>query len=293
MIGYRSHRGDLLARIDREAPGWVEAVAERTERFRQLGHYEESSSIWSDVKRAYMELQGFKCGFCERRLERSAYGNVEHDIEHFRPKKRVDAWPSASAAAERNLAYHFALGGAADPGYFLLPYHPENYLISCKTCNSALKRNAFPVAAARVVDGDEPRTLTKAEKPLLIYPISTVDTDPEKLIRFEGVIPVPVASRGHARRRAQVTIDFFELATREGLLQERAERLVTLYLALLGATSAHPPTAAAANALVAHLVHPLQPHAGCSRSFHDMWATHPSDAEAYGRAAIDMLAVQV
>ncbi len=292
MIGYRIPRDRLRKRIESEVPGWLEKAATRTERFRDLGRYDESSPIWKNVKRVYMDLQGYKCGFCERRLENSQFGSIEHDVEHFRPKKSVEAWPSPSVAAARNLAYTFALSGGIEPGYYLLPYHHLNYLVSCKTCNTALKGNAFPVADGRNTTGEDPQALQLSEKPFVIYPISTVDKNPEFLIRFEGVIPVPVNSWGHGRRRAQVTIDLFQLATREGLLQERAERLATLYLALLGAQSADPPTAAAANALVSRLIDPLQPHANCTRSFHDMWSTHRADAEEFGTAAVDMLSVQ-
>ena len=94
MIRYYIHPATWRNLIETTAPGWLERAQGRTDRFRELGRFEESSSIWSQVKRAYMELQGFKCGFCERRLEKSRFGNIEHDVEHYRPKGSVKVWPS-------------------------------------------------------------------------------------------------------------------------------------------------------------------------------------------------------
>lgn len=40
-----------------------------------------------------MELQHSKCGYCEKWLEGSDYGTIEHDMEHYRPKSSVKAYP--------------------------------------------------------------------------------------------------------------------------------------------------------------------------------------------------------
>ncbi len=289
MIRYSIRPSRWLRAVEEAAPGWLARAQARTDGFRALGRYEESSAIWSQVKRAYMELQGFKCGFCERRLEKSAYGNVEHDVEHFRPKRRIRAWPTGAIRRDRGADFAFGLGAAADPGYFLLAYHIENYLIACKTCNTALKSDYFPVAAAnRQTDGDTPRSMG-GEKPYLIYPIGAVDTDPERLITFEGILPVPVGSRGHKRRRAEVTIRFFELDTREVLLEERAETLLALHVAM--ASLGHPDdgTRAAAGLLVNRLIDIRSPHASCARRHHDLVLADPARAGSIARAALDYL----
>lgn len=288
MMRYPLHPAEWRARVDDVSPGWLDRAAERTESFRQLGRYDESSSIWSQIKRVYMELQGFKCGFCERRLEKSRFGNIEHDVEHFRPKKKVTAWPTDKIREERGIDFDFELGSDADPGYFLLPYHIENYLISCKTCNSTLKSNAFPVAAPRLADGEAPRDM-KTEKPFLIYPLGAADDDPEDLITFEGILPVPVGASGHKRRRAEVTIDFFALDGREVLLEERAETILALHVAMSSLDHPHAATAAAAELLVERLVNPRSPHANCARAFHDLTLTDPFRAEAFTEAALDYL----
>jgi hypothetical protein len=288
MIRYPIHPRELAARVERQRPGWTARAAERTEQFRQVGRYDERGGIWSDVKRTYMELQGFKCGFCERRLEKSSYGNIEHDVEHFRPKAKVAQWPSESFRTDRQVDFVFPLGTAADPGYFLLAYHLENYLIACKTCNSALKANYFPVAGDRITSGERSRDLTD-ERPYLIYPISASDEDPERLITFRGILPVPVATKGHARTRALVTIRFFELDSREILLEERAAILVQLHLAMTVVGHPDPFTSRAANATVSRLVDRYSSHANCARAYHDLWLTDNALAREFAEAAADYL----
>jgi hypothetical protein len=116
-------------------------------------------------------------------------------------------------------------------GYFLLSYHPFNYAAACKPCNSALKRDYFPIADAYNLIGEDPKQLKK-EKPYLIYPIGDWDTDPEQLIRFHGVSPQPVAVKGYRRHRALVTIEFFELDNvnrRKNLIRERAVIIIALF----------------------------------------------------------------
>lgn len=80
---------------------------------------------------------------------------------------------------------------------------------------------------------DDPVHL-RPERPLLIYSIGQIDTDPEDLLGFQGVFPVPKNAdpNTHEHQRARVTIDFFDLQEREELRRERAEVILTLYLAL-------------------------------------------------------------
>ena len=294
MIRYSIRPSTWERRVDAASRDWLEKAEERTDRFRVLGRYDEEGrkSIWSKIKRVYMELQGFKCGFCERGLEKSAFGNIEHDVEHFRPKKSVKLWPSPEQRRERDIRVDqelgLDLGDEADPGYFLLPYHIENYLISCKTCNSTLKSNGFPIASNRQTGGDTPRDM-KGEKPYLIYPIGAVDTDPKKLIKFEGVVPVPVATRGHARARALVTIDFFELDTREVLLEERAEKILALHVALASIDHPDQATADAARILVNRLTANDRPHANCAQCHRDLAENDPNRANAIVEAATEFL----
>lgn len=279
MIRYRIHQRELLSRIDELLPSWRTRAADRTAHVLTAGEF-DGDGIWGEIKRVYMDLQGHKCGYCERRLEQSQYGSIEHDVEHYRPKSRVDGWPTPSIREQRHARIRSRDGrrdvtdehaADADPlGYFALAFDPENYLISCKTCNSILKRNWFPVAEPRDASGTAVRDLL-GEKPYLPYPIGASDPhDPEDVITFRGIVPVPAAARGHKRRRGEVTIRFFELDTREGLLRERAEVLVALHLALLLTGHDDEVTAAAAAGQVDRMIDDRAPHASCARAHHDL-----------------------
>ena len=288
MIRYPISGSQLRQRVEELRPGWLERAEEKTEAFRAAGKYAESSGSWSDIKEAYMRLQGFKCGFCERRLEKSRYGNIEHDVEHFRPKANVKAWPSDSDRVERGIDFTFPLGDGADPGYFLLAYELENYLISCKSCNSRLKANYFPIADARTVGRDRSRDLDD-ERAYLIYPIGARDTDPEKLITFRGIVPIAAARRGHSRRRAEVTIRFFELDTREVLLEERAIIILQLHVAMSAVGHPDPFTSQAASSTVDRMVDRHSPHSNCARAFHDLWLSDNLLAREFAAEALNYL----
>lgn len=288
MIRYPILERQLRERVELYRPGWLEKAARRTDSLRAAGSYNESSGIWGEIKSAYMDLQGFKCGFCERRLEKSRYGSIEHDVEHFRPKSKVKGWPTETERAERRIDFDFALGDGADPGYFLLAYELENYVISCKTCNTILKANYFPVAGNRSPASDRSRDLG-GELGYLIYPIGARDEDPEQLITFRGIVPIPVGSRGHRRRRAEVTIRFFELDTREILLEERAEKILELHIAMATVGHPDPLTRDAASSAVDRLVDRRSPHANCARSFHDLWLTDNLLAREFAEAALGYL----
>ena len=217
-------------------PNWKSRSKTRTANFAKSGKYDENSGIWSEIKPVYMELQHAKCGYCEKWLESADYGSIEHDLEHYRPKSRVRAYPPisddiASRDDRASIAYDFVTGDAWDTGYFRLAYHPLNYLTACKTCNTILKSDYFPVAAPRISGADHPQDLA-GEEPFLLYPIGTLDDDPESLIGFEGVIAIPVGATLAARRRARVTIDFFQLNNREDLRRQRVEIIYALSFAL-------------------------------------------------------------
>src|SRR5436305_7559190 len=171
MIRYPVSLEELRSRIEEESRGWLADAAERTERFRLAGKYEENSSSWSRIKKVFMRLQYEKCAYCERRLaSEDSGGGVEHDVEHYRPKNGVRRWPSEEIAQELKISYDFSTGEDFPEGYYLLSYHVFNYATACKKCNSSLKSNYFPIAGQRGPQSDEPLSLCQ-EGPFLIYPI--------------------------------------------------------------------------------------------------------------------------
>ena len=284
MIRYPVEDAALRAGI---GASWLRRAAKRTEDFRRAGRYEEKTGIWSEVKRVYVDLQHNKCGFCERKLSDPHRGIIDYDVEHFRPKSSVTAWPTDAVKAKRG--YTWPMGDGCDPGYYLLPYHPWNYLAACKPCNTALKSNFFPVAGPREVAGDDPWTMV-GEKPFLVYPIGALDDDPAEILTFVGNLPVPAKKRGHAHRRARVIIGFFELDTREDLLEERAKWIGALWVAVRLAETGNETDRAFAEARIREYLAPFAPHSRCLNAFHELLVRDRPGAERVARAMGDYLA---
>lgn len=162
--------------------------------------------------RARPLLQLNKCVFCERQFESPLYGTIEFDLEHFRPKSNVPAWPDPRRHSALN--YTVAMGDASEQGYFWLAYDPLSYAVSCKVCNSIFKSNYFPIAGARGPVESSVADLT-IERPYLCYPLGTQAEDLEALITFKATVAVPTQTAGPDRLRGQIIIDFFGLNARE------------------------------------------------------------------------------
>lgn len=272
MIRYDTDAARLLADISTIDSRWAAKAATRTAKFVRAGSYSEKSSLWSTVKPAYMKAQWSKCVFCERQFENERYGKIEFDVEHFRPKSSVVAWPSPTL--HPNLSYAFATGAAAT-GYYWLAYDVENYAASCKVCNSALKSNYFPIAGNRGAAGGNFAALA-FEEPFLCYPLGTLDDDPEDLVSFIATTATPKAADGHRRRRGQVIIDFFDLNGREQLHRQRAQ-MISMFGGALAAVSAGNDSATDRK-VVAGMTNPALPHASCIRSFKRLWTSDPAQA---------------
>jgi hypothetical protein len=284
MIRYDVTEAGLRAAVAAIAPTWLDQAKARTAAFIKAKRYNETSGTWSAIKEAYMSLQANKCAYCERKLGGARFSKVEHDVEHYRPKGNIRLWPSASDKANRNINYGFPTGAAADNGYYWLAYHLLNYATACKTCNSSLKKDCFPIAGKRGGAKKTPAQLRTVEKPFLVYPLGRLDADPEDLITFVGVTPVPKTKSGAKHDRAMVTIDFFELDTREELLYERAELIAGLGLALRNTDG---QAKAAAKKLLAAAVKPAAPHSSCARAYLKLEKTDPALAKAQWEAAVD------
>ena len=283
MIRYAVTPKKLNRLIDEWDARWRTRAAARTDTFRRARKYDEHASIWGDIKPVYMQLQHFKCAYCERRLEGSRnedvdFGRIEHDVEHYRPKNSIVAWPTAKIGREREVSFTYPMGASWKPGYFLLAYSVFNYVVACKSCNSTLKNNYFPIAGSRGPQRDDPASLSD-EQPYLPYPLGDSDDDPEEIITFRGHLPVARRKRGPRRRRADVTIRFFELDTRDTLLRERAEALRALGIALRQlSTERDPYWRAIAQRAVELLQSSASPHANCARAFAALYEQDPVQA---------------
>jgi hypothetical protein len=192
---------------------------------------------WAMVKYLFMEIQNEKCAYCERKLAALGEGGAgEHDLEHFRTKNPVKAWPAPKEIT-------FPTGDPADPGYYWLAFHLLNYCTACRKCNTGLKSNYFPVGGKRGRPPAGPgQKLDRTERPYLLYPLGKDDADPEAVIRFRGLaafppdrdplLPPEARADLHTNRRARVVIAFFDLNGRPELLWGRAEKLRDLEKAL-------------------------------------------------------------
>lgn len=230
MVRYPIARDELIRRISALSPGWLARALSRTEEYAQAQDYTGGPEFWGQIKQVYIDLQHEKCAYCETRLQGAEYASKVHEVEHFRPKSSVKAWPERNKPAWAAFPAQVATGGPSGQGYYRLAYHPFNYAIACTRCNSTLKSNYFPVRGARDVALADP-SWGYAEDPLLVYPVSDIDTDPAQLIAFDGVLAVPKHSTGANFERALTTIYFFDL-NHQDLTSRRTEMMALLWSTL-------------------------------------------------------------
>lgn len=267
--------GQLAARVAVEVPGWQVNASLRVSAIATAGKFVGKGSIWGDIKPVFMALQQDKCVFCERPLAGRTAGRIEQDVEHFRPKNAVKAWPRSVPVP----AYGVGTGTAHPVGYYWLAYELENYAASCKPCNSARKSNAFPIAGVRGAPSDTIAQLNAVEKPLLIFPLGMAGEDPELLITFEGIVARPVSQSGFNAERARIIIDFFLLNGREELWRDRFRTIAGLFdAAAVANTHADPARRAAAQRRMTEMLSDAGPQAACARSFHAVMTSNPAKA---------------
>jgi len=265
MINYSTSISDLADLIETHKPNWLNRAHTRTLHFEAIGKYDESSSIWSEVKEVYMQLQGeSKCVFCERKLESVNHGLIEQDVEHFRPKKKVKKW-------RQNLGVALTNPPRRNKGYFLLAYHLFNYAASCKVCNSTLKSSIFPIKGSYNFTLENPEN-AQQEESLLIYPIGDFDEKPEDLITFHGIVPMPKYQTGIKHERALASISLFKLndaTERKNLFLERAKVLIPLYFSL----EHNIPD------LINGYTSPKSPHTNCALCFKSLFEQDYQEAK--------------
>lgn len=273
MIRYPISNAELVALVDAENGTWRTRAQTRTQALTTAGRYVKASEFWSEIKIVFMRLQHFKCVFCERPLAGEQVGAVEQDVEHFRPKGRVTAWPK-----KKGPKYTFSTGAADPKGYYWLAYDLQNYAASCKPCNSTLKSDGFPIAAAaRGPPLSSVGSLHASETPFLIYPIGDIDDDPEELITFNGIVVQAKATDEAGKRRAQVTIDFFKLNEREELWHQRAHIIRSMFDAFdISRTALDHDRRQDALDTLDNMTDPQSPHTSCARRYRELLETNPA-----------------
>jgi hypothetical protein len=296
MIRVVVTEAELLRRIDALDAGkpperrWLARAAALTEQCVAAGKVGEGDGIWSEVKSVYIELQRFKCIYCEQAMPESVAGDahspggrvvlLEHDVEHFRPKNRVTPWPPSELAKRRGITYESDLRHGVAAGYVGLAFDPLNYAISCKVCNTSYKKDHFPILGTAAADAPSRAERDALEQPLLVLPFGEDPEDPEALISFVGVFPRPRPASGPGALRALVLIDFFELDTRADLINARSTAVVLLWPRLEARAAGSAEAAAFVDAMVNE--RSLFPQVACARAFVSLYeADHASAARWY------------
>lgn len=289
MIRIQTTRQALYDLIDAEEPTWQQKAKDRTKTFKALGQYEKGTDFWGDIKNVYIDLQHEKCAYCETKLAGKVLASKVHEVEHFRPKSQVRVWPGKPKKGLTPFVPPCNVGAASDNGYYLLSYNPLNYAIACTRCNSTLKSDYFPIRGKRNIKGSDPIKL-KSEDPLLVFPLSDVDTDPSDLIRFDGVLAVPVKSKGKNYQRALITIEFFRL-NHEDLTTRRAQIIATLWLNLR--TLVEPSLSLSlrqdTQTEIDRATAPSSGFSGCARDYVALYEADRALADKYGKVAQALL----
>ena len=280
MIGYRISRRELRKLIEAHDPDWLTKAANG------------EAPAWKRIKEVFIEIQHFKCGYCERPMpspqgrpgdvDAEPWGGLrEYDLEHFRPRGAVARWPTKVS----RVLYDFETGGAADNGYPWLSHDFLNYLVSCKTCNSDNKRTYFPIAGRRGSHGDDVKLLNHSERPFLVYPVGAGDARPEELIGFCGFLAVPRGSRGHKRRRGTIIIDLLGLNLRDDLILQRCNMIRAMWPYLENRRIGNERERGDAAWEIGSLTDPRSQHANCARCFDALYESDRAAARICYKAA--------
>jgi hypothetical protein len=290
MIKLERDIKDVKASVQKVQKTWMTRAARRTNKFITAGQFAEKTSIWSEIKIVFSELQNNRCAYCQRPLANPEYGSGEHDLEHYRPKGQVTDYPTP----KDGVTFSFPTGTSSPTGYYWLAYHLENYAVSCIPCNRGLKLDRFPIAGTRATPPKDeaqakkldPAALDQLEQPLLLFPY--VD-DPEEYIEFFGAVPRARHKQGIKHQRATVTIAFFALADehRDELFRARFKLIASLYENFQDLNSTSTKRKTAAKRRIEALCHPNADHSACARAYHQLLQTDPAKAEIIYEIALE------
>lgn len=182
---------------------------------------EDNQSHWKKVKKALAETFNHKCWYTEAPQQ-----GTDVDVDHFRPKKRVQETLKETVPHE---------------GYWWLAFDIENYRYSCIVANrrrtdvesgvTGGKADYFPL----LEENDrawKPSDCLASEQPVLLDPLKVTDT---QLIVFkeDGEAMPRYDEKSHARKflRADKSIDLYNInhsdfVRRRIELRDEIDRLV-------------------------------------------------------------------
>ena len=201
-----------MIRIERGEPPKGNRLDERREKELQKirkavksGKSYRFETLWSDrkVKKFLHRSQHGKCCYCERKRDEKR----DSDVEHFRPKARVE-------------------GAGNHLGYWWLAYNWENLLIACKTCNEEYKKSKFPLKDESKRAYTEKSDIDK-EEPIMINPLKE---DPELLINYDFLAEADFSGKPMVKAvgkcmRSKKTVDGLTGINDENVMLERADKL--------------------------------------------------------------------
>jgi hypothetical protein len=284
MIRYRISSKDLLAAVDAFDATWSARASTRSQVALTAGKARKRDAIWSDIKEVFFSIQGHKCAYCEKPLPvpshrpGAARGLTEYDVEHFRPKNAVKHWPTARKKKARGINYDTSLNDGARGGYLRLAFDPTNYCLTCKTCNSELKGNGFPILGQPDLQETDRAKLDLNERPCLLLPIGDAARDPAALLSWHGPLVRARANLSVDDRIAALTIiDFFELDDRVDLIQMRCWLLDLVFSALERGDAPY----------IAAVTQDLRPFAGCIQAFVGTYRADPAEAKRLAQICRD------
>jgi hypothetical protein len=157
---------------------------------------EFDSEIWGALKRYLFSLFDDKCAYCETKPLAGAWG----DVEHFRPKKKVEEDP-------------------AHPGYYWLAYDLDNLFPCCQRCNQARgKLNHFPVSGIRAKTPDDE---LGAEAALLLNPYQDEYRAHLKFHTYDPAGFTPATASG-VNPKGDMSVRIYNLNRQELVTERRA-----------------------------------------------------------------------
>jgi hypothetical protein len=182
MIAYPVSTEDLIKAINLESPAWFGKAYGDTIIAINTRKYDNSKSYWGDVKLAFIKLQSSKCAYCEKPMAEGEKSNIDYDVEHHRPKSRCRPWPDAKT--KQRLKIDYSLNQGRERGYPELAFHPYNYIVACKVCNSPYKSDYFPLIGSPNESSFDPVELNQSEEPVIPMPLGKWGEDPASFLDF-------------------------------------------------------------------------------------------------------------
>ena len=206
---------------------------------------------WKDFKPQMAPATYGKCGYCE--VDVWGVDRYKGDVEHYRPKGRIDAIVERPDGTKSSTVLF-------PSGYHWLAYAWSNYILSCNPCNSANKRNLFPVRHVPTnppAEGDQ-----GTEDPLLLNPFGR--KNPAKHLLFDklGIVGPRKSSRYGAATIEVCGLNREPLAKR----RRRLARIVQRQLDILRNPNSSTDNLTNAIQTIADLGMPDAEHAGTVRS---------------------------